>query len=63
MEFKNEHMAVYTQQALLVLNAIIKIARPWMLDNAPLQSALVIVSEGHWVPQAGAVCLTDKHLG
>lgn len=30
---KNEHMAVYTQQGLLVLNAIIKIARSWLFDN------------------------------
>ena len=31
-------MAVYTQQALLVLNAIIKIAQTWIFDNAPAAS-------------------------
>lgn len=30
---KNEHMTVYTQPALLVLNAIIKIAQTWLYDN------------------------------
>lgn len=53
---------MYTQQALLVLNAIIKIAQTWIFDNAPA------VSLSHRVRRAlgspGQRLVSDrKHLG